>query len=150
MKSPSQVSSTRSVRMNLARPFKAGERSTRCLRRVATSETRPDSIVALRRGQAVNPIPALKRRAKFIPKLRVEGLSDIDRALIIGGKCEISNGSGKSPGLNQLVPWRASAKCIAAPMKVSGAARVPLETSSYFAQNTQSTIGCFKRFLRGA
>ena len=27
----------------------------------------------------------------------------LDRALIIGGKCELSNGSGKSPGLNQFV-----------------------------------------------
>jgi hypothetical protein len=90
--------STRSVRMNLARPFKGNNilddillpfqgRGPRAgnprgvegregpiarARRVATSETGANSIVATRRKQANNLIPALKRRAKFIPTLRVE------------------------------------------------------------------------------
>ena len=75
-------------------------------------------------------------------KLTVCATRLLDRALIIGGKCEISNGSGKSPGLNQLVFGGLLRKC----SQQREAARIPLETSSYFAQ----TVGCFKRFLREA
>jgi hypothetical protein len=34
-------------------------------------------------------------------KLIEEPVAVLDRALFIGGKCQPSNGSGKSPGLNQ-------------------------------------------------
>jgi len=43
--------STRSVDMNLARPFKAGETSSKNTRRVATSDMGRNSIVATRRTQ---------------------------------------------------------------------------------------------------
>jgi homoserine O-acetyltransferase len=48
-KSSDQVSSTRSVAMNLVRPFKAGTSQQDRQLRVATPETGPDSIVATRR-----------------------------------------------------------------------------------------------------
>ncbi|HBB89059.1 MAG TPA: hypothetical protein DC047_15750 [Blastocatellia bacterium] len=66
-------SSTRSVRTNLARPFKAGNDQAEHSRRVATLETRAYSIVATRRKQKKDLIPALKRRAKLVQTLRVKG-----------------------------------------------------------------------------
>ena len=63
--------STRSVGMNLARPFKAGRESARTPRRVATTET-----AGINRRYATRTFgnfnPALKRRAKLRPTLRVE------------------------------------------------------------------------------
>ena len=56
--------------MNLARPFKAGKGQRGVRRRVATPETGFNRRYATRTG--TNVIPALKRRAKFIPTLRVE------------------------------------------------------------------------------
>src|SRR6266545_737952 len=43
-----------------------------------------------------------KPAAKRSPNGRRPGFLWLDSALIIGGKCELFNGSGKSPGLNQL------------------------------------------------
>jgi short-subunit dehydrogenase involved in D-alanine esterification of teichoic acids len=67
-----QASSTRSVGMNLARRFNAGEKVILCSRRVATIEF----ISSFSRRYAtripVDLFPALKGRAKFIPTLRVE------------------------------------------------------------------------------
>jgi hypothetical protein len=44
-------------------------------RRVATREINANSIVATRRDLLAKVIPALKRRAKLIATLRVEGTS---------------------------------------------------------------------------
>jgi hypothetical protein len=38
---------------------------------------------------------------KMEPKWTLNRAQLLDSALIIGGKCELSKGSGKSPGLNQ-------------------------------------------------
>ena len=70
--SSEQALSTRSVDLNLARPFKAGKVRTKFSRRVATPESNVNSIVAMRREPLHHRIPALKRRAKFKPTLRVE------------------------------------------------------------------------------
>jgi hypothetical protein len=78
--------STRSGGTNLARPFQPGSprgqpawggRAGNCQgndpRRVAKAETNLYAIVATRRKPARTLIPALKRRAKIAPTLRVEG-----------------------------------------------------------------------------
>jgi hypothetical protein len=57
--------------MSLARPFKAGKNKHGLPRRVATPETRVIQP-SLRDANRDNRIPALKRRAKLIPTLRVE------------------------------------------------------------------------------
>jgi hypothetical protein len=57
--------------MNLARPFKAGNGPTRRSRRVATRETGFNRRYATRTN--TNLVLALKRQAKFMPTLRVEG-----------------------------------------------------------------------------
>jgi hypothetical protein len=66
-----KFSSARSAGMSLARPFKAGKGHESYQRRVATLE-----IDEFNRRYATSPanhvIPALKRRAKLIPTLRVE------------------------------------------------------------------------------
>ena len=64
--------STRSVDVNLARPFKAGNVQPRCSRRVVTPETKGGFNRRYATSTGNNLIPALKRRAKFIPTLRVE------------------------------------------------------------------------------
>ena len=69
---PIKVLSTRSVRMNLARPFKAGKDQRGVRRRVATTETGFNCRYATRTSNDL--IPALKRRAKFIATLCVEDL----------------------------------------------------------------------------
>jgi hypothetical protein len=46
-----------------------------------------------------------KAGAKW-PQIRAKNRSDLlDSALNIGGKCQSSNGSGKSPGLNHFACW---------------------------------------------
>jgi outer membrane protein TolC len=73
--SPAQsehVSSTRSVSMNLARPFKAGKKVTKHSRRVATPESSLNRRYATREVNEM--FQALKRRAKFILTLRVEDI----------------------------------------------------------------------------
>ena len=62
----------RSVDMNLARPLKAGKAERDMPRRVATAEIEAEFNHRYATGTANNLIPALKRRAKFIPTLRVE------------------------------------------------------------------------------
>jgi hypothetical protein len=64
--------STRSGGANLALSRPGIDKETNP-RRIATLETNLYSIVAMRRKQARTLIPALKRRAKFAPTLRVEG-----------------------------------------------------------------------------
>jgi len=59
--------------MNLARRFKAGKEPPKCLRRIATPETGANFNRRYATRTAQNLIPALKRRAKFMPTLRVEG-----------------------------------------------------------------------------
>jgi len=56
----------------------------------------------------------------------------LDSASIIGGKCELSIGSGKSPDLNQFA-FCGVTRCL-------GLSRVEnlKETSSYFVHHTQS------------
>ena len=55
--------------------FQGRERPTKCLRRVATSEPGANSIVATRREHVTNLIPALKRRAKLIPRYASKSLN---------------------------------------------------------------------------
>jgi hypothetical protein len=81
--------------MNLARPFKAGQAHQGISRRVATTgNLGPDSIVATRREQQITSTPALKRRAKLMPTLRVEDISRIqlldrdDGDLVLVGKSQ--------------------------------------------------------------
>ena len=57
--------------MNLALRFNAGDQVSTRFRRLATIEYLI-SGVATRREPVVDPFPALKGRAKFIPTLRVE------------------------------------------------------------------------------
>jgi hypothetical protein len=65
----------RSGSMNLARPFKAGNKhSNFSVVASATVESKAHSSLT-RRGLGVHLIPALKRRAKLIPTLRVENLA---------------------------------------------------------------------------
>ena len=72
LKEPLIKSSTRSVGLSLARPFKAGRRASEFPRHVATTEL----SAAFRRRYATRttrlPFPALKGRAKFIATLRVD------------------------------------------------------------------------------
>jgi hypothetical protein len=70
------VISTRSVGMSLARPFKAGENQQHRLRRVATLESGNQIQSSLRDENSPILIPALKRRAKLISTLRVEGTQE--------------------------------------------------------------------------
>ncbi|MDX6498207.1 MAG: hypothetical protein QOG23_1467 [Blastocatellia bacterium] len=65
--------SARSVAMSLARPFKAGERSMKYQRRVATREINGRFNRRYATRLANHVIPALKRGAKLIATLRVEG-----------------------------------------------------------------------------
>ena len=70
--SSEQVLSTRSVGMNLARPFKAGKGQ----RGVRVASRRLKLALEFNRRYATTasnaPVPALKGRAKFMPTLRVE------------------------------------------------------------------------------
>jgi hypothetical protein len=66
------VLSTRSVDMSLARPFKAGKVKQNRPRRVATHETGSRIQSSLSDENRNDLIPALKRRAKLMPTLRVE------------------------------------------------------------------------------
>src|SRR3989442_3516389 len=68
-----QVSSTRSVGMSLARPFKAGARAKVFASRSDAGNWRPFQS-SLRDETRQHLIPALKRRAKLIPTLRAEDL----------------------------------------------------------------------------
>ncbi len=58
--------------MNLARRFNAGSAQPFALVASATADSRAFQASLARREHPVNPYPALKRRAKFIPPLRVE------------------------------------------------------------------------------
>jgi hypothetical protein len=70
--------------MSLARPFKAGE-AKRCIS-VASDASKSGSIQSsLRDENCNNLIPALKRRAKLIPPLRVEDFGFLDSDCAEGG-----------------------------------------------------------------
>jgi hypothetical protein len=68
-KQRSKVGSTRSVDMNAALPFKAGKDAISRSRRLATPEAAFNRRYAT--TTSTNVVPALKRRAKFTPTLRV-------------------------------------------------------------------------------
>ena len=65
------------------------------------------------------------------PIRRCSGTTLLDSTSIIGGKCELSNGSGKSPGLNQFTFCGYGETAFA----VFARGKNSWETSSYFAQN---------------
>jgi hypothetical protein len=64
----------------------------------------------------------------------------LDRTLIIGGKCVASNGSGKSPGLNQFVFKRFRARLPFALRYENLGRLLPI------LYKPQSQSNCFKRF----
>ena len=82
---PDQVSLTRSVVLNLARLFKAGDERKKSRVVLATPEKGPNSIVAAATTVDRHLIPALKRRAKFKAPLRVAHANQRFRKLVAQG-----------------------------------------------------------------
>jgi hypothetical protein len=69
------TSSTRSVGMNLARRSNAGSERPFALVASATVDNRAFQASLARREHTETLCPALKRRAKFMPTLRVENIA---------------------------------------------------------------------------
>jgi hypothetical protein len=86
-----QNASTRSVDMTLARLFRAGENVSRdCGVASATPELRHSSPVADATERAADRNPALKRRAKVTPTLRVENEGAIQSQLaLLAQRCSL-------------------------------------------------------------
>ena len=92
----------------------------------------------------VTPHPSTRETSgKVQPIRRCLGPTLLDSTSFIGGKCDLSNGSGKSPGLNQFAFCSYGETALA----VFALGKKSWETSSYFAQNlshsrTASNVFC--------